>query len=463
MQRIHDIYRPTEERTRDWREVERMLSDEELKKQTARCMNCGQPFCHAYGCPLGNFVPDQNRAVTQGDWRRAYALLSMSSDFPEFTSRICPALCEASCVHGLDEEAVMVRQSEKRIIETAFENGWVVPQPPEKENGKSVAVIGAGPAGLSAAVTLRRKGWRVTVYERRANIGGLLRYGIPCFKLDKSLIDRRRALLEAEGIRFVTGIEVGKDLSADWLAKQNDAVIVAIGTPAARDLKISGRELAGVHLALELLEGQNRFLTGEIGAPPISAEGKDVLVIGGGDTGSDCVGTAIRHGAKSVTQIEIMPKPPDERDASTPWPLWPYMLRTSSSHKEGCERRWNLNSVRFIGGSDETASVQQQGGGVAGVEIETVEWEFSPEGRPVKFHAVPNTKEIIKADLVFLAMGFTGVPADHPIVAQLGLAQTPRTALISDAPRNIYCVGDCASGASLVVRALASGKSIPLE
>ena len=452
MQRIHDIYRPTEERTRDWREVERMLSDEELKEQTARCMNCGQPFCHAYGCPLGNFVPDQNRAVAQGDWRRAYALLTMNSDFPEFTSRICPALCEASCVHGLDEEAVMVRQSEKRIIETAFENGWVVPQPPEKENGKSVAVIGAGPAGLSAAVTLRRKGWRVTVYERRANIGGLLRYGIPCFKLDKSLIDRRRTLLEAEGIRFVTGIEIGKDLSADWLAKQNDAVIVAIGTPAARDLKIPGRELAGVHLALELLEGQNRFLTGEIDAPPINAKGKDVLVIGGGDTGSDCVGTAIRHGAKSVTQIEIMPKPPDERDTSTPWPLWPYMLRTSSSHKEGCERRWNLNSLRFIGDNV-----------VSGVEVETVEWEFSPEGRPVKFHAVPNTKEIIKADLVFLAMGFTGVPTNHPIVAQLGLAQTPRTALISDVPRNIYCVGDCASGASLVVRALASGKSIPLE
>ena len=452
MQRIHDIYRPTEERTRDWREVERMLSDEELKEQTSRCMNCGQPFCHAYGCPLGNLVPDQNRAVAQGDWRRAYALLSFNSDFPEFTSRICPALCEASCVHGLDEEAVMVRQSEKRIIETAFERGWVMPRPPERENGKSVAVIGAGPAGLSAAVTLRRRGWAVTVYERRANIGGLLRYGIPCFKLDKSLIDRRRAILEAEGIRFVTGCEVGKDLSAEWLAEKNNAVVVAIGTPAARDLKIPGRELGGVHLALELLEGQNRFLTGEIAAPPISAKGKDVLVIGGGDTGSDCVGTAIRHGAKSVTQIEIMPRPPDERDASTPWPLWPYMLRTSSSHKEGCARRWNLNSLRFIGDNV-----------VAGVEVETVEWEFSPEGRPLKFHAVPNTKETIKADLVFLAMGFTGVPTDNPVVAQLGLSQTPRTALVPDPARNIYCVGDCTCGASLVVRALASGKSVALE
>ena len=453
MQRIHDIYRPTEERKQDWREVERVLSDVELKEQTSRCMNCGQPFCHAYGCPLGNLVPDQNRAVAQGDWKRAYDLLSANSDFPEFTSRICPALCESSCVHGLDEEAVTVRQSEKRIIETAFENGWVVPRPPEKENGKSVAVIGAGPAGLSAAVTLRRRGWAVTVYEKRANIGGLVRYGIPFFRLDKAIIDRRRTILESEGIRFVTGIEVGKDISAEWLAQRNDAVVVAIGTPAARDLKIPGRELSGIHLALELLEGQNRYLSGEIAAPPISAAGKDVLVIGGGDTGSDCVGTAIRHGAKSVTQIEIMPKPPEGRSPSTPWPLWPYMLRTSSSHKEGCERRWNLNSLRFVG----------NGGSVAGVEVETVEWEFSPEGKPMKFSAAPGTKETIKADLVFLAMGFTGVPADSPVVAQLGLSQTPRTALVSSPERGIYCVGDCASGASLVVRALASGKSIPLD
>lgn len=415
-------------------------------------MNCGQPFCHAYGCPLGNLVSDQNRAVSQGDWKRAYDLLSANSDFPEFTSRICPALCEASCVHGLDEESVMVRQSEKRIIETAFANGWVVPRPPETENGKSVAVVGAGPAGLSAAVTLRRRGFAVTVYERRKDIGGLLRYGIPCFKLDKTLIDRRRAVLEAEGIRFVTGCEVGRDVSAEWLANRHNAVVVAIGTPSARDLRIPGRKLGGIHLALELLEGQNRFLTGEIAEAPISAKGKKVLVIGGGDTGSDCVGTSIRQGAASVTQIEIMPKPPDERDASTPWPLWPYMLRTSSSHKEGCERRWNLNSLRFVGD-----------GHVSGVEVETVEWEFSPEGRPMKFHAVPNTKEVIEADLVFLAMGFTGVPADNPIVSQLKLAQTPRTALVQDASRNIYCAGDCASGASLVVRALASGKNIPLN
>ena len=453
MQRIHDIYRPTDERRTDWRDVETMLSEAELKEQTSRCMNCGQPFCHAYGCPLGNLVPDQNRAVAQGNWRRAYDLLSAHSDFPEFTSRICPALCEASCVHGLDEEAVMVRQSEKRIVETAFAKGWVEPHPPARENGKAVAVIGAGPSGLSAAVTLRRKGWAVTVFERRNNIGGLLRYGIPCFKLDKALIDRRRKVLEAEGIRFVTDVEIGKDISAEWLARRFDALVIAIGTPAARDLRIPGRELGGIHLALELLEGQNRFLTGEIPAPPISAEGRKVLVIGGGDTGSDCVGTAIRQGAKSVTQIEIMPKPPDVRDASTPWPLWPYMLRTSSSHKEGCERRWNLNSLRFIGSANQTQ----------GVEVETVEWEFSPEGRPTKFKPVPETREVIETDLVFLAMGFTGVPADNPIVSQLGLSQTPRTALIPDPTRNIYCVGDCASGASLVVRALASGKTLQLD
>ena len=453
MKRLHDIYRDADERKRDWREVERAIGDAELREQTTRCMNCGQPFCHAYGCPLGNLVPDQNRAVARGDWRRAYELLSANSAFPEFTSRVCPALCEASCVHELDDEAVMIRQSEKRIIETAFERGWVVPRPPERENGKSVAVIGAGPAGLSAAVTLRGRGFAVTVYERRENIGGLLRYGIPCFKLDKALVDRRRTILEAEGIRFVTNCEVGRDVSAAWLKRRHDAVVVAIGTPAARDLKIPGRELGGIHLALEFLEGQNRFLTGEISEPPVSAKGRRVLVIGGGDTGSDCVGSAIRHGAASVAQIEIMPKPPEFRAPTTPWPLWPNKLRTSSSHLEGCERRWDLNSLRFLG----------EDGRVAGVEVETVQWSLSPEGRPVKFAAVPGSYETIPANLVLLAMGFTGVPKDSAIVGQLGLAMTPRTALVSDPARKIFCVGDCASGASLVVRAIASGKRIPLD
>lgn len=450
-ERIHDIYRNREERMHDFKEVERNIPSSEIRSQVSRCMNCGQPFCHAYGCPLGNLVPDQNRAVAEGDDHRAYDLLCVNSDFPEFTARICPALCEASCVHQLDEESVMVRQSEKHIIETAFANGWVVPKPPTKENGKSVAVIGAGPSGLSAAVTLRRRGYAVTVYEKNQNIGGLLRYGIPCFKLDKSIIDRRRKIMEAEGIRFITGIDVGVDISASYLAKANDAVVVAIGTPAARDLNIPGRELDGIHLALELLGEQNRALTGEIDKQMISAKGKKVLVIGGGDTGSDCVGTSIRHGATKVTQIEIMPKPPESRSPSTPWPLWPYELRTSSSHKEGCERRWNLNSLKFIGD-----------GTVKGVEVEQVEWDFSPEGRPLKFQSVPGTKEVIEADLVLLAMGFTGVPKDHPIVQQLKLELTPRTAIIAAPERNIFVAGDCASGASLVVRAIASGRSLPL-
>ena len=348
----------------------------------------------------------------------------------------------------------MVRQSEKHIIETAFAKGWVKPRPPAAENGKSVAVVGAGPAGLSAAVTLRRKGYKVTVYEKNADIGGLLRYGIPCFKLDKALIKRRRALLEAEGIAFVTGVEVGTDISAAYLQRAHDALVLAIGTPAARDLNIPGREQDGIHLALEYLSHQNRLLTGEVASTPatLNAHGKRVLVIGGGDTGSDCVGTAIRQGARKVTQIEIMPRPPDMRSPSTPWPLWPYQLRTSSSHHEGCTRRWNLNSLRFLGTD----------GAVTGVEVETVKWTFAPNGKPLKFAPVPGTKEVIEADLVLLAMGFTGVPKDNPIVAQLGLALTPRTALVSAPERNIFAVGDCATGASLVVRALASGKSLPL-
>lgn len=449
--RIHDLYRPVAERVRDFREVERPLPGTELLAQAERCQSCGVPFCHGAGCPLGNRVPDQNRAAARGEWRRAWELLSSTSDFPEFTSRVCPALCEAACVRQLDEEPVMVRQLEKRIVDTAFAEGWVVPRPPARESGKRAAVVGAGPSGLSAALTLRRRGWTVTVYEKERSVGGLLRYGIPCFKLDKAAIDRRRAILEAEGIRFVTGIEVGRDVAADYLLRANDALVLAIGTPSARDLRIPGRELRGIHFALELLGGENRARTGETDANPISCKGKRVLVIGGGDTGSDCVGTANRQGAASVTQIEILPKPPDERGPSTPWPQWPWVLRTSSSHLEGCERRWNLNSIRFVGD-----------GAVSGVEVETVAWELSPVGRPLKFHPVPGTKEILAADLVLLALGFTGVPADLPLVKQLGLALTPRTALVSDPARGIHCVGDCATGASLVVRALASGKALPL-
>ena len=450
MQRIHDCYRPVTERKNDFHEVERRLSAGEISPQTKRCLSCGVPFCHGFGCPLGNLIPEQNRSVSRGDFRKAYDLLSVNSDFPEFTARVCPALCESCCAHQLDEESVMIRQSEKLIIETAFANGWVLPRPPASENGKKAAVIGAGPAGLSAAVTLRRRGWAVTVYEKSHDIGGLLRYGIPNFKLDKSVITRRRKILEAEGIIFRTDTEVGVDVSAEYLKRTNDAIVIAIGTPAARDLEIPGRNLSGIHLALEFLGGQNRFLTGETTVNPINAKGKRVLVIGGGDTGSDCVGTAIRHGAESVTQIEIMPKPPTTRSPSTPWPLWPYEMRTSSSHLEGCERRWSLNSLRFLGKDR-----------ITGVEVESVDWDFTADGKPVRFTPRAGSKETIEADLVLLAMGFTGVPSNHPIVRQLALSQTPRTTLVSKPESNIYCVGDCQSGASLVVRALASGRSLP--
>lgn len=396
--------------------------EKEIRLEVKRCMNCGLSFCHSYGCPLGNLVPDQNRAVADGNDKLAYELLSQNSDFPEFTSRVCPALCEASCVHQLDERSVTIRASEKHIIETAFEKGWVVPQVPEKENGKTAAIIGAGPAGLSAAITLRRKGYAVTVYEKEKKIGGLLRYGIPEFKLEKVIIDRRQKVLEASGIKFITGIEVGKDISAAYLKKSNDLVVVAIGTPVARDLNIPGRELKGIHLALEFLGGQNRFVTGEIPALPISAKDKKVLVIGGGNTGADCVATSFLQGAKSVTQIELMPKPPETRDPSTPWPLWPKMVRPLSEHEIGCKRRWSLSSVRFLG----------KDGKVTGVEVETVGKE--------------NSKEVIEADLVLLAMGFLRVGKENPILAELG-----ESAII---------VGDTASGPSLVVRAIASGRKI---
>jgi len=447
-------YRPVHERTADFREVEIPLSAAEIRPEVERCLNCGVPFCHGFGCPLGNLVPDQNRAVARGDMRRAFELLAENSDFPEFTSRVCPALCEASCVHQLDEASVSVRASERLIIETAFREGWVRPRPPAERNGRRAAVIGAGPAGLSAAVTLNRRGFDVVVFEKNHDIGGLLRYGIPCFKLDKAVIDRRRKILEEEGIVFRTDTEVGVDVAADYLKRVFDTVVVAIGTPVARDLKTPGREKKGIHLALEFLSRQNRLLTGEsVGRDAddatLSATGRRVLVIGGGDTGSDCVGTAIRQGATSVTQIEIMPKPSETRSPSTPWPLWPYQLRTSSSHLEGCERRWSLNSLRFVGGE-----------AVEGVEVEAVDWDLSPTGKPLSFKPRPNSKETIAADLVLLALGFTGVSSDMPLVKQLQLAQTPRTTLISAPERNVLCVGDCATGASLVVRAIKSGKSI---
>lgn len=445
-------YRPVDERRRDWAEVEIPLSAEESRCHAQACLSCGVPFCHGMGCPLSNPIPETNAAVASGNDALAYALLSQTDLFAEFTAHVCPALCEGSCTHGMEgEEPVAIRALERHIIDTAWANGWVQPILPERRTGKRVAVVGSGPAGLAAAELLNRAGVEVTVYERSATPGGLLRYGIPDFKLAKSVVARRIALMEAEGIRFVTGTEVGKDVSAEWLSARHDAVLWAIGTAVPRNLAIPGRELDGIHFALDFLTGQNRLLAGECATLPISAKGRDVLVIGGGDTGSDCVGTARRQGAHSVTQVEILPMPPVERSASTPWPRWPWKLRTSSSHEEGCERLWNIESLAFEGAD----------GRVTGVKIRQVAWTCAPNGKPLSCAPVEGSERTLKADLVLLAMGFTGVP-DH-LLAQLP-RNDKRPLLAPSIPaRATFACGDCVSGPSLVVRALADGRRAAQE
>lgn len=437
IERIAHVYRPAAERVRDFNEVEAPLTAQQLAEQSARCMGCGIPFCHGAGCPLGNLVPDFNEAVHKGDWKQAWDLLSSTSSFPEFTSRICPALCEGSCTEGLNLEPVMIRQIEKAIVETAFANGWVTPAVPAKRTGKKVIIAGAGPAGLAAAVLLNQAGHSVTLYEKNKFPGGLLRYGIPDFKLNKEIIERRMRILEESGIEFVLGTEVGADVSAEYLRKRCDALLITCGTPVPRDLKIPGRELKGIHFALEFLQGQNRVNSGELSELPISAKGKRVLVIGGGDTGSDCVGTANRQGARSVTQIEIMPRPPEKRSDSTPWPNWPYMLRTSSSHEEGCVRRWDIQSRKFNG----------KNGSVASVDIIPVRWTLSPFGKPLKFEELADKAETIEADLVLLALGFLKLDR-AAMLERLKLADMPE----------VFIAGDSANGPSLVVRAIVDGR-----
>lgn len=437
IERIAHVYRPAAERVRDFNEVEAPLTAQQLAEQSARCMGCGIPFCHGTGCPLGNLVPDFNEAVHKGDWKQAWDLLSSTSSFPEFTSRICPALCEGSCTEGLNLEPVMIRQIEKAIVETAFANGWVKPSVPAKRTGKKVIIAGAGPAGLAAAVLLNQAGHSVTVYEKNKFPGGLLRYGIPDFKLNKEIIERRMRILEESGIEFVLGTEIGTDVSAEYLRKRCDALLITCGTPVPRDLKIPGRELKGIHFALEFLQGQNRVNSGELPGLPVSAKGKRVLVIGGGDTGSDCVGTANRQGARSVTQIEIMPRPPEKRSESTPWPNWPYILRTSSSHEEGCVRRWDIQSRKFNG----------KNGSVESVDIVPVRWTLSPFGKPLKFEELADKAETIEADLVLLALGFLKLDR-AAMLERLKLADMPE----------VFIAGDSANGPSLVVRAIVDGR-----
>ena len=418
-------YRPIHDRITDFGEVEQTLNTGARKLQASRCMDCGVPFCH-WACPLGNRPPEFQDALFKGKWLEAYEILSQTNDFPEFTGRVCPALCEKSCVLKLSMDApVTVREDEAAIIEAAFREGYVVPRQYAR-NGRSVAVIGSGPAGLAAANQLNRLGYAVTVFERLEQAGGLLRFGIPNFKLNKPIIDRRLQVMEAGGIVF----KMNADIDLTHLPEGFDAYCICTGTPQARDLPIPGRELKGIHFALDMLAQQNRVLAGQTFSKEqrVTARGKHVLVIGGGDTGSDCIGTSHRQGAVSVTQIEIMPKPPVGENPATPWPQWPVVLKTTSSHEEGCTRRWSLSSTRFIG----------RNGNVSGVEVEEVEWVPAADGgRPVM--KPTGRKEVIKADLVLLAMGF--LRAELPPL-----------------PPNAFVAGDATLGASLVVRCIASGR-----
>lgn len=418
-------YRPVHDRISDFGEVEQTLNTSDRKLQASRCMDCGVPFCH-WACPLGNRPPEFQDAIYKGNWEEAYQILTRTNDFPEFTGRICPALCEKSCVLKLSMDApVTIREDEAAVIESAFREGYVQPKQ-YKRNGKKVAVIGSGPAGLAAANQLNKRGYEVTVFEKLEYIGGLLRFGIPNFKLHKPIIDRRVKLMEEEGITF----KVNQDINPAQLPEGFDAYCICTGTPQARDLKIPGRDLKGVYFALDMLAQQNRVLAGQTFSKDerVTAKGKHVLVIGGGDTGSDCIGTSNRQGALSVTQIEIMPKPPVGNNPATPWPQWPVVLKTSSSHEEGCTRRWCLTSNKFIG----------KDGKLTGVEVEEVEWIPSPDGGRPTMKAT-GKKEVIKADMVLLAMGFL-----RPEVPEH--------------PANVFYAGDAATGASLVVRCIAGGR-----
>lgn len=442
--------RPVIERVDDYGEVEQVLNDEDRKLQASRCMDCGIPFCH-WACPVGSKIPEWQDAVYKGDFELAYKVLHSTNSFPEFTGRVCPAPCEKSCVLAIHEEAVTIRENEAATVEKAFELGYVVPRIPKKRTGKKVAVIGSGPAGLSAADMLNQAGHSVTVFERDDAVGGLLRYGIPDFKLNKKVIDRRIQIFEAEGIEFRTNVLVGETISGKEILDQFDAVVLAIGAMKPRDLSVEGRDLAGVYFAMEYLKQQNKVNRGVIfNGERIDAKDKRVLVIGGGDTGSDCVGTANRQKAQWVGQIEILPKPPVKRQHGNPWPFWPHVLKTSTSHEEGCERMWSLATRRFTG----------EKGHVTGVEVVEVEW-VKEEGRMV-MKEKEGTLRVIPADLVLLSMGFVH-PVHEGLISELGLDLDQRGNIkieknYSTSVKGVFAAGDAANGASLVVTAIAKGR-----
>jgi glutamate synthase (NADPH/NADH) small chain len=445
-------YRPVEVRIRDYREVEEVLPDDQRRMQASRCMSCGVPFCH-WGCPLNNIMPEWQDAIYRGEWETALKYLQQTNNFPEVTGRVCPAPCESSCVLSLNDEPVTIRQNELSIIEKGFCEDYVKPRIPEKRTGKKVAVIGGGPAGLACADLLNQAGHTVTVYEAEDQMGGYLRFGIPDFKLDKSIIDRRLRILEQEGILFRTGVNVGREADISKIRSDNDALCLAIGARKTRDLKIKGRELGNVYFALEYLSQQNRVVRGDKIAEKdlINAYNRNVVVIGGGDTGSDCVGSANRQQAKKITQIELMSPPPKKRTEDEPWPLWPRLLKTSSSHEEGCDRMWNILTKELIG----------ENGKVKGISAIKVNWKPEADGR-MQMSEIPGTEFLLDADLVLIAMGFEHVTHEG-LVKDLGLKLDERGNIAVDgnlmsSEEGVFAAGDAMRGASLVVWAISDGR-----
>jgi len=441
------------ERIRDYKEIYLEFGEKKTLEQAARCMDCGVPFCHN-GCPLGNIIPEFNDAVYNEDWEKAYQILISTNNFPEFTGRICPAPCESSCVLGINKPPVTIEHIEKTIIEKAYELGFVKPHIPAKRTGKKVAIVGSGPAGLAAASQMNKAGHWVTVYERDDRIGGLLRYGIPDFKLEKWVLDRRINLMMEAGIVFKTNAEVGKNVNAHELMAEYDALILCSGATVPRDLPIPGRELKGIYFAMEFLTQQNKRVAGDkfMRKDEIFATDKHVIVIGGGDTGSDCVGTSNRHGAKSITQLELLPKPPDNRDSSNPWPQWPMILRTSSSHEEGCERQWSILTKEFI--SDNK-------GHVKGLKLVDIEWTVDKKTGKSEFKEVPGTERVLPCDLALLSIGFVHTEHDT-VVGQLDIEVNDRGNVVDQNYQTnnekVFTAGDMRRGQSLVVWAIAEGR-----
>ena len=437
--------RPVEERVHDYFEVYQPFPEEKVRVQAARCMDCGIPFCHT-GCPVTNIIPDWNDLVYRDQWKQAIRVLHSTNNFPEFTGRICPAPCEAACVLGINEPPVTIKMIEKTIVDRAWEEGWIKPELPETRTGKRVAVVGSGPAGLAAAQQLNRAGHLVTVFEKADRIGGLLRYGIPDFKLEKRVLDRRLDQMNEEGVTFQTGAHVGVSIPAQDLRKEFDAVLLSGGAEQPRDLKVPGRELKGIYFAMQFLPQQNKVVAGDAIPEQILATGKRVVIIGGGDTGADCLGTSHRQKAKSVHQFEIMPMPPGDRHPSTPWPLWPLQLRTESAHEEGGHRDWALNTVKFTG--DEKGNVKQ----LHAIRV----------GPPPKFEPIPGTEFVMDADLVLLALGFLG-PVKQGLIEQFGVNLDSRSNIATGADYmtsvpGVFAAGDMRRGQSLVVWAISEGR-----